>query len=93
MDKVKVSPIANDVNNPPQNAQPKKKKTKKKKKRCSKCNKKLGLIPFDCKCGNIFCSKCRYPEEHNCTYDFRASAKEKLEKANPIIKFNKVIPI
>ena len=94
MDKVEVVPIANDTNNPPLNAQPEKKKSKKnKKKRCFKCNKKLGLIPFDCKCGNFFCSKCRHPESHECTYDFRAQAKEQILKQNPVIKFNKINPI
>lgn len=94
MDKVKVAPIANDANNPPQNDQPKKKKSKKnKKKRCSKCNKKLGLLPFNCKCGSLFCSACRHPESHDCTYDFRAQAKEQILKQNPVIKFNKINPI
>lgn len=67
-----------------------KSKNKKNKNRCAKCNKKLGFIPFNCKCGNSFCSKCRYPESHECTYDFRADAKEKILKENPVIKCNKI---
>ena len=62
----------------------------KKKTRCSKCNKKLGLMPFDCKCGNLFCSKCRHPESHDCNFDFKAAAKEQILKENPVIKCNKV---
>ncbi len=69
------------------------KSKKNKKNRCAKCNKKLGLIPFNCKCGNLFCSKCRYPESHECTFDFRADAKEKILKENPVIKCNKINPI
>ena len=68
----------------------KKKKKKKKKKRCTNCNKKLGLIPFGCKCGNEFCSKCRYTDTHNCTYDWKTEAREKIEKDNPQIIFKKV---
>ena len=39
-----------------------------KSKRCSheKCNKKLKLISFDCKCGGCFCSEHRYMSSHNC---------------------------
>ena len=92
MDKVKVAPVINE--DLPENIQSEPKKTKKsKKKRCTKCNKKLGLIPFNCKCGELFCSACRHPESHDCTYDFRAQAKEQILKQNPVIKFNKINPI
>ena len=91
MEKIKGAPISNDTKITPQNIQPKKKKSKKK--RCSKCNKKLGLLPFNCKCGDLFCSACRHPESHGCTYDFRANAKEQILKQNPVIKFNKINPI
>ena len=91
MEKVKGALIPNDAKNPTQNIQPKKKKSKKK--RCSNCNKKLGLLPFNCKCGNLFCSTCRHPESHACTYDFIAHAKEQILKQNPVIKFNKINPI
>lgn len=91
MEKIKGAPISNDAKTPPQNTQSKKNKSKKK--RCLKCNKKLGLLPFNCKCGNLFCSACRHPESHECTYDFRAHAKEQILKQNPVIKFNKINPI
>ena len=48
--------------------------------RCKNCNKKLGLIPFSCKCNYSFCSKCRYPEEHNCEYNFKKHDKDILKK-------------
>jgi predicted nucleic acid binding AN1-type Zn finger protein len=91
MEKVKGALISNYANNPPQNIQAEKNKSKKK--RCLKCNKKLGLLPFNCKCGNLFCSACRHPEAHECKYDFRAQAKEQILKENPVIKFNKINPI
>jgi hypothetical protein len=50
--------------------------------KCVVCNKKLGLIPFKCKCEESFCSMHRAPEDHKCTYDFKREAKEWLEKNN-----------
>ena len=60
------------------------------KKRCFKCNKKLPLIPFSCKCENFFCSKCRMPEDHNCNFNWKILYLEKLEKDNPKILANKI---
>ena len=63
------------------------------KKRCFNCNKKLGIIPFDCRCLNTFCTKCRLPSDHNCTYDFKSEGKDKLIKENPTIIADKVTVI
>jgi hypothetical protein len=52
--------------------------------RCVVCNKKLGLIPFKCKCEEIFCSTHRAPEDHKCTYDFKTEGKAWLEKNNKV---------
>ncbi len=46
--------------------------------RCATCNKKTGIVPFDCKCGSVFCAKHRYPEEHACTFDFKTEERNKL---------------
>ena len=51
----------------------------KKKNRCPVCNKKMGLLPFECKCGKFFCIKHKDPEAHNCTYDFKSESKDRLE--------------
>lgn len=51
---------------------------KKKKNRCPVCNKKMGLMPFECKCGKKFCILHKDPESHNCTYDFKGKSKERL---------------
>ncbi|KAG5181253.1 hypothetical protein JKP88DRAFT_215153 [Tribonema minus] len=48
--------------------------------RCYNCSKKVGLTGLECKCGYVFCSKHRYPEEHSCSYDFRASDRAQLAK-------------
>jgi hypothetical protein len=39
---------------------------KRKRNRCFSCKKRAGPIGFECKCGEIFCSGCRYPERHKC---------------------------
>ncbi len=68
-----------------------KKKKKKKKKRCFVCNKKLGLIPFSCRCNTTikFCSIHRYPDSHNCQFDWKKEGREQLEKNNPKVDFDK----
>jgi hypothetical protein len=52
--------------------------------RCCICKKKLGILPFKCKCEREYCSLHRAPEEHECTYDFKNDAKILLEKRNPV---------
>lgn len=51
-----------------------------KKNRCYKCNKKVGLTPILCKCEHIFCSKCRYPEEHDCKFNYFESNQEIIKQ-------------
>jgi len=58
--------------------------------RCMTCNKKITLISFECKCKNFFCSIHRYPDSHNCTFDYKKYGKQLIEKANPIIMSSKV---
>ena len=55
--------------------------TKKARKRCYACRKKLGLAGgIKCKCGFVFCSKHRYPNQHACTFDFKAHDRALLAK-------------
>lgn len=59
--------------------------------RCSACDKKVGLTRgFKCRCGNVYCGTHRYPEKHECTFDFKASGREAIAKANPVVKADKV---
>lgn len=60
------------------------------KKRCEGCNTKVGIMSFICSCNKEFCIKCRFPEEHSCTFDYKSKAKENIEKNNPIIVPTKV---
>mmetsp|Transcript_19152 Transcript_19152/g.28251 ORF Transcript_19152/g.28251 Transcript_19152/m.28251 type:complete len:166 (-) Transcript_19152:162-659(-) len=41
-------------------------------KKCPVCNKKVSLTSIECKCKQSFCSNHRYPEQHNCTFDYRS---------------------
>lgn len=61
-----------------------------KKNRCWSCNKKVGLTGFTCKCGSTFCGTHRYPEKHECTYDFKVAGRVAIAKANPVVKAPKL---
>ena len=50
--------------------------------RCWKCNKRIGVLGFDCRCGYRFCGLHRYSYEHDCSFDFSAFARKQLEKQN-----------
>ena len=47
------------------------------------CKKKLLLSDQPCTCNERYCSSHRMPEDHNCTFDFKAAGKRLLEKQNP----------
>jgi predicted nucleic acid binding AN1-type Zn finger protein len=50
------------------------------KNRCGVCRKKLKLTDYECRCSARFCSQHRLPEEHSCTYDFKAAGRTQLSK-------------
>ncbi|KAG7956787.1 hypothetical protein I3843_11G141300 [Carya illinoinensis] len=58
--------------------------------RCLTCNKKVGLTGFRCKCDSTFCGVHRYPEKHDCTFDFKSLGRDAIAKANPLVKADKV---
>lgn len=58
--------------------------------RCWSCNKKVGLLGFQCKCDYYFCSQHRYSEKHECVFDYKSQAKQLLSKANPTIAPSKL---
>ncbi|KAE8683819.1 Zinc finger A20 and AN1 domain-containing stress-associated protein 7 [Hibiscus syriacus] len=58
--------------------------------RCSVCRKKVGLTGFKCRCESTFCGEHRYPEKHECSFDFKGVGREAIAKANPIIKADKL---
>ena len=65
-------------------------KKSQKKGRCATCNKKLGLVPFECPCHLEFCAEHRYPEMHHCTFDHKGAAQAQLKKAMPVVIGDKI---
>lgn len=63
---------------------------KPKKNRCFMCRKKVGLTGFGCRCGNLFCGIHRYSDKHNCPYDYKAEAADKIRKENPVVVADKI---
>ena len=57
------------------------------------CGKKLGLIPFKCRCEKEFCGIHRMPEKHSCSFDYKTLGRLFLEENNKKISFEKVIKI
>jgi predicted nucleic acid binding AN1-type Zn finger protein len=55
--------------------------------KCNKCNKKIGIILFECKCNGKFCMNHRFPDKHDCNYDYKTDYINELLKNNP-----KIIP-
>ncbi|PHT29542.1 hypothetical protein CQW23_30869 [Capsicum baccatum] len=62
-------------------------------KKCTACRKRVGLMGFSCKCGDVFCTIHHYSEKHNCPFYYRNAGQNAIAKANPIIvaeKLNKI---
>nr|XP_017252170.1 PREDICTED: zinc finger A20 and AN1 domain-containing stress-associated protein 4-like [Daucus carota subsp. sativus] len=58
--------------------------------RCCSCRKRVGLTGFSCRCGNLYCADHRYPEKHECSFDYRSAEKDAIKKANPVVKREKL---
>ncbi len=58
--------------------------------RCLICNKKIRLTDIKCKCGIFYCVYHKYPDQHNCKFDYKQEGRELLDKLNPKIIFNKI---
>lgn len=65
---------------------------KRKKNRCpfEGCRKRLTLTDITCKCKQKFCMKHRYPEDHECNYDYKSEARKKLKRENFVVSGTKV---
>ena len=72
----------------------KKESKKRKRKRCEYevCNKRLKVVELEleCKCGKSYCKVHRYPEDHECSYNFKEMGKRDIEKMNEKIIGNKI---
>ena len=58
--------------------------------RCFSCNKKVGLLGFECRCGYTYCAGHRHAQDHTCTFDYAAFDRERLAKSNPAIVASKL---
>jgi len=63
-----------------------------KRNRCFVCNKKVGLLGFECKCNTnaVFCSTHRYFNEHGCTLNVKETYQELLKKQNQVVVAPKI---
>ncbi|XP_042403633.1 zinc finger A20 and AN1 domain-containing stress-associated protein 5-like isoform X1 [Zingiber officinale] len=64
--------------------------TAKRPSRCLSCRKKVGLMGFQCRCGETFCGEHRYPERHSCIFDYKAAGRGSIALANPLVKADKL---
>ncbi|KAL0304167.1 UNVERIFIED_CONTAM: Zinc finger A20 and AN1 domain-containing stress-associated protein 7 [Sesamum radiatum] len=60
------------------------------KKRCRSCSKRVGVMGFECRCGEIFCGAHRHPEAHAREFDFKSAGRLALMKQNPVCKADKL---
>ncbi|KAH7648142.1 zinc finger transcription factor ZFP33 [Cryptosporidium bovis] len=58
--------------------------------RCYKCNRKVGIYGFSCRCGFNFCSSHRYADTHECTFDYKTFEREQLRKTNQAVVADKI---
>lgn len=54
------------------------------------CVKKLPLTAVACRCNRLLCGMHRYPEDHGCTFDYRAAGRTMLSANNPVITCSKL---
>lgn len=58
---------------------------------CAFCNKKLKFIStFTCRCQKSFCTKHRFHDKHDCTFDYKNEARNKLIENNPKVAPKKI---
>ena len=56
---------------------------------CAKCKRK-SLMNVKCKCEKTFCFGCRYPEDHDCSFDYKNEGRINIQKLNPVIQSEKI---
>ncbi|KAM0688073.1 hypothetical protein COBT_000671 [Conglomerata obtusa] len=58
---------------------------------CFSCKKKLRVTTqHECRCGNLFCARHRFSDQHACNFDYRKLATERLKKENPVVEKEKL---
>ena len=79
------------------NKENKNNKNNKNKTVCNNCGKrkrrKKTILLFECRCSYKFCNECLLPENHKCLINYKEMGKIILEKNNPKVGYEKIIPI
>ncbi|WUR02394.1 zinc finger AN1 domain-containing protein [Vairimorpha necatrix] len=58
---------------------------------CYKCNRRMNLVSsYKCRCGNNYCNRHRFHDQHDCKFDFKKLATEKLAMNNPKLQNNRI---
>ena len=58
--------------------------------RCRECNKRVGLLGFECKCGSTFCATHRMSWLHACSFDHAGAERRAIELGLPKVVARKV---
>ncbi|KAK8941097.1 Zinc finger A20 and AN1 domain-containing stress-associated protein 5 [Platanthera zijinensis] len=61
--------------------------------RCSGCHRKVGLMGFRCRCGELFCWKHRYSDGHDCNFDYKTAGRIAISRDNPLVRASKIVRI
>lgn len=61
--------------------------------RCYKCDKKVGLLGFTCRCDFTFCGSHRHADAHECDFDYKTMKRSELSKVNQAVIAEKVAKI
>jgi hypothetical protein len=56
------------------------------KRNCKVCKVKLPLTAFPCRCGELYCTTHRPPEEHECSYDYQGAQEAQLRGYRPHVQ-------
>lgn len=49
--------------------------------KCSFCRRRLGYMKMTCRCGGVFCMRCRDAATHNCDFDYQNLGEAAISKA------------
>jgi len=63
---------------------------KKKRIKCKECKRRITLTYIECRCGDKYCGKHRYPDAHGCAFDHKKYNKEQLNLKLPKIRKRKL---
>lgn len=61
--------------------------------RCIICKKKIIESLYKCKCEANVCIKHRFPDQHNCSFDFKKEQSTKLKQTMTKVEHSKIVHI